>query len=85
MLVAMSQRLRHLQFPSRCAGHTVLGIKDGGRFWGSLANIWSVRMASVFKAKSPPIFAPVFVGWSMGYDKDYCKGRHMRNGECMGR
>jgi hypothetical protein len=79
MFVALGHRMRQLQFPARCAGKTVLGIKDGGRFWGSMSNIWSERMLKLMTAKSPPIFAPAFVGWSVGNDKKYCSKHQGKN------
>jgi hypothetical protein len=65
--------IRRRQFPAKCAGHKIIVVKDGMRFWGSMSKVWGTYLGTVFTSPQKILMAPFFPNWQMAGDKKFCE------------
>jgi hypothetical protein len=74
--------LRKRQFPAQCVGSKIVVMKDGMRFWGSMAKVWGGYMQHLFTSPNQVILAPFFPQWAMGSDTNFCGEGHVNEWKC---
>jgi hypothetical protein len=64
-LQAIGSFIRQRQFPRQCSERQILTVKDGMRFWGSMAGVHlDAFYKGIVNADNPPILQPYFDGTS---------------------
>jgi hypothetical protein len=60
---AVGSFIRQRQFPQKCSERQILTVKDGMRFWGSMAGAHADAFyKGIVRANNPPILQPYFDG-----------------------